>query len=154
VIDKIKTIVKHPGLAQLKDIRVIELIVFCFIFLLVSWSSVSVIQQNYDLQKQIARLEEKNQIQQLENSNQKLKNEYYNSDQYLELQARSAFGKGAPGERLLLVPKKVALSKTVDLSKAKMAAASDKVADKPIYQKHFEAWMDFFSRRSVEETLR
>src|SRR5688572_22142749 len=109
MLEKLKKYRKHPYVEQLKDVRVIGLIAFCVIALLVAWSGLGAIQSNYVLQKQIARLEQENQVKDLENNNLKLKNQYYNTDQYLELQARRQFGRAAPGETLILVPKGVAL---------------------------------------------
>jgi hypothetical protein len=114
--------------------------------LLVTWSSVSVIQTNYVLQIQIIQLDEQNRIQQLENDNQKLRNQYFNTDQYLELQARRQFGKAAPGETLVIVPKDVALSKLQPIPEANEDTTQQ--PNKPTYQKNFEAWRDFFLHRS------
>lgn len=146
MLEKIKTIYKDPRWRQLRDVRVIGLIVFAVIVLLVSWSSVAVIQTNYELQKQISQFDEQNRVQQLENDNQKLKNQYYNTDQYLELQARRSFGKAAPGETLVIVPREVALSKIQPLPETKEDQTQE--PNKPTYQKNFEAWRDFFLHRS------
>jgi cell division protein FtsB len=125
---------KHPYVQQLKDVRVIGLIAFCAIALLVAWSGLGAIQSNYVLQKQIARLQ--------------LKNQYYNTDQYLELQARRQFGRAAPGETLILVPKGVAMSRTVDLPAEEAESKEQPDPEKPTYQKNFEAWIEFFFHRS------
>lgn len=152
MFDKIKnTYLKyqnHPLSKDLKDVRVLGLIVFCVIVLLVSWSGVRVIETNYKLQRQIARMEEEAKILELENTNKELENKYYESDQYLELQARRQFSKAAPGETVLLVPEQVALNHTADLSKdaTEKAKSSPK---KPFYQRNFEAWMNFFFRRNL-----
>lgn len=149
MFEKIKTYQKHPIVRELKDVRVLGLIVFCVIVLLVSWSGVRVIETNYKLQRQIARMDEETKLLELENANKKLENEYYNTDQYLELQARKQFGKAAPGETVLVVPESVALSYTKDLNKESPASKKEKPNTKPFYQKNFEAWMSFFFRRNV-----
>lgn len=149
MLDKIKKLQKHPYAKELKDVRVLGLIVFCVIVLLVSWSGVRVIETNYELQQQIARMEEETKLLELENANKKLENEYYHTDQYLELQARKQFGKAAPGETVLTVPESVALANTVDLQTEEKKAGQTKKTDKPFYQKNFEAWMSFFFRRSA-----
>jgi cell division protein FtsB len=99
---------------SLRDIRNVGLLVFTIIVLLISWSGVKSIQTNYGLQKEIARLSQENQVRQLENTNLALRNDYYNSNQYLELSARQNLGLALPGETVLLVPKSVALANTVD----------------------------------------
>src|SRR5437667_142896 len=70
---------------QLRDVRVLGLVIFGGLVLLVSWSGIQVIQTNYDLQKQISKLQQQNQVQELENNNLQLTNQYFNTDQYLEL---------------------------------------------------------------------
>lgn len=147
MFEKIKNVITHPYTQQLKDVRVLGLLVFCIIALLVTYSGLGAIQTNYVLQKQIARIEQENQIRELENNNLRLTNEYFNTDQYLELQARRQFGKAAPGETVVLVPRNVALHYTVDTPKDSDATQQDK-PHKPAYQRNFEAWMDFFFRSS------
>lgn len=148
MFEKIKIAYKHPYTQQLKDTRVLGLLAFGIIVLLVSWSGISVIETNYALQQQIARLEQQNKVQELENNNQKLRNQYYTTDQYLELQARRQFGKAAPGETLLLVPKNVALAHTTDIKEPPAKEQESAAPHKPTYQQNFEAWIRFFFHRS------
>jgi len=148
MLEKIKKIQKYPIWHNLHDVRFLGFIVFGFLVLLASWSGVKVIETNYELQKQVAQIDQQNQIQQLVNTNLKLQNEYYNTDTYLELTARKQFGKGAPGETLLLVPKSVALAHAKALPEDKPAATNSTPDNKPAYQKNFNAWMDFFFHHS------
>ena len=96
------------GVKQLRDVRVAGQVLFVVVVLLVSWSGVKAIDTNYQLQQQVATIQEQNDVQQLENNNLKLQNDYYNSNQYLELLARQNFGLGASGETELIVPQNVA----------------------------------------------
>lgn len=148
MLDKIKMTIRHPLIQQLRDVRFVGFCVFGVLVLLVSWSGVGVIQTNYDLQRQISALQQQNTVFELQNKNLQLSNQYYHTDQYLELQVRQQFGKAAPGETLLLVPKKVALAHTVDLG-SKDKQSSRRVIKKPFYQRNFEAWMDFLFRRGT-----
>ncbi len=148
MLEKIKTYIKHPFVQQLRDVRFVGFCVFGILVLLVTWSGVGVIEANYKLQKQISAIQQQNAVYELQNKNLALGNQYYNTDQYLELQARRQFGKAAPGETLLLVPKGVALAHTVDLS-AKDKTAPKQVVNKPFYQRNFEAWIDFLFRRQL-----
>ncbi|CAN5674361.1 hypothetical protein BH23PAT1_BH23PAT1_1740 [soil metagenome] len=146
-MEKIKKYLQHTLLPQLRDVRVVGLIVFGIIALLVTWSTLGAIQTNYELQQQVARLKEENKVQKLENTNLALRNEYYNTEQYLELTARRQFGLGAPGEKVLLVPENVALSKTVDIDLGDEAEDKPgKRPEKPGYQRNFEAWINFLFR--------
>jgi cell division protein FtsB len=130
---------------SLRDIRNVGLLVFVVIVLLISWSGIKTIQTNYTLQKQIAELKQENQVQNLENTNLQLQNQYYGTDQYQEVAARQNLGLGSPGETELLVPKSVALAHTVKQPDA--ATADAKKPHQPFWQRNFEAWMDFFLHR-------
>jgi cell division protein FtsB len=133
---------------QLRDPRVIGLLLFLFVLLLITWSGVKSIETNYDLQKQISKLEQQNSVEELENANLKLQNDYYNTPQYLELAARKDFGLAAKGETVLIVPRTVALAHTTDMTRpSKDQQAAKKKADQPAWQRNFQAWMDFFLHR-------
>jgi len=145
MIEKLKQYKNHPYVQQFRDVRAVGLAIFGVIVLLISWSGAKAIQTNYDLQKQIAQLQQENQVWQLKDNNLQLQNEYLNTDQYLELSARQNFGLGEPGEKELIVPKNVALAHTTKLSTtSSVTRASGK---QPFYQRDFEAWMNFFLHR-------
>ena len=147
ITTKTKAFLAHPTVREIRDVRMLGLGVFLVIVLLVSWSGVRVIETNYQLQQEIARMEEQTKLLELEAANKELENAYYKTDHYLELQARKQFGKAAPGETVLLVPENVARKYVVDLPKEQQTKEIS-VSIKPIYQKNFESWMDFFFRRS------
>jgi cell division protein FtsB len=136
---------------QLRDVRVIGLLVFVGIVLLISWSGAKAIDTNYRLQKQISGIEQQNQVQQLLNKNLQLQNEYYNTQQYLELAARQNFGLAAPGEVELIVPPAVAMAHTINLPDEDQKQAAKTKAHQPTYQRNFQAWMDFFLHRTPSE---
>lgn len=144
MIDKIKKYYQHTFIQQFRDVRFVGFVIFGILVLLVTWSGISVIETNYELQKQVSKLEQQNQVSELENNNLKLQNEYYNSNQYLELTARRQFGKGEPGEKLLLVPKNVALTYSADIPKETKESATTPVLEKPWMQRNIEAWISFF----------
>lgn len=139
-----KTIIEY--VKSLSDVRILGQTFFAILVLLISWSGVKAIQKNYELQKQISRLEQEVEIQELQNENQRLNNQYLDTDQFLELSARRQFGLGAPGEKLLVVPKETALKYTIDI-KQENETKSQK-SNKPTYQKNYEAWISFFFRKS------
>jgi cell division protein FtsB len=140
-----------PYLYQLRDVRVMGLVMFAVIVLLISWSGAKVIDTNYTLQKQISQLQQQTQVQQLENNNLKLQNQYYNSNQYLDLTARANFGLAAPGEKELIVPKTVALAHAANVPSLDQAQPNKAPAKQPAYQRHFQAWMDFFLHRQTPQ---
>lgn len=144
---QIKTYEKKVSefIRRLGDARFAGQIVFVVIVLLISWSGIKTIQTNYSLQKQVSGLRQQNSVQELQNNNLALQNEYLNSNQYLELTARQNFGLAAPGEKELIVPANVALAYTTDSAMPpKVDTASDQ---QPAYQRHFESWVDFFLHR-------
>ena len=149
MFEKIKQYQNHPWVTQLKDVRVLGLLTFTVIVVLVSWSGVNVIQTNFNLEKQVSQLQQQSQVSQLENNNLKLQNEYYNTDTYLELTARKQFGKVAPGETEVIIPKTVALAHTVDIPGVEQKTAAKAVPAKSKYQQDFEDWMNFFLHRQT-----
>lgn len=146
-MEKIKnTLVEF--IRRLSDLRFLGQIVFVVIVILVSWSTTKAIQANYDLQKQVAKLEQKKEVQKLKNDNLKIKNQYLNTDEFLELAARRQLGKAAPGERVVIIPKEVALRHTVASSiKTDDELQQQAEGKKPFYQRNLEAWGQFFFRR-------
>ncbi len=155
ILQKIQKYQNHPVVSQLRDVRSLGLVVFAVIVLFVSWSGVKAIQTNYKLEQQVAQLRQENRLQELQNENQKLKNQYYNTPQYLELAARQNFGLAAPGEKELIVPKAVALAHVsgvipVDEDPAVQASTASK--KQPFYQRNAQAWINFFLHRSAAET--
>lgn len=147
MLEKLKRLQKNPWVNDLRDKRTLGFLVFGIIAVLVSFNTVGIIQTNYELQRKISQLEQQNQVYELERDNLRLRNEYYNTDQYLELAARKAFGRAAPGERVYIVPEKIALQHTVPMPQQEQAAAPTE-NKKPLYQRNFEAWADFFLHRN------
>ena len=130
-------------LREVRAVRFLGMIAFVVLVLLTSWSGVRIIEVNYALQKEIAGLQAKNQVRQLENDNLKLKNQYLGTDTYLELTTREQFGKGAKDEKLILVPTEIALArapKLFDAPSTQQAAA----ATTSTYLNNLRAWRDFY----------
>ncbi len=135
---------------RLRDLRFVGLMLFLVILFLVSWSGVKTIETNYGLQKQISAFKQENAVKKLANENLRLANNYFETPQYLELAARQDFGLAAPGETVLNVPRSVALSFTVDLPKP-IKPKTEPTTTPPIYQRNFQAWMDFLFHRQGRE---
>lgn len=149
MFEKIKTY-QQKILAEihaLQDVRVLGMLMFLAVALLISWSGIKVIETNYRLQKEIAQAQQKNEVRKLENRNLELENKYFETDEYLELEARKNFGLAAPGETVLVVPKQVAM-KYVDESKISDESTEEKADNRPAWQKNMQAWMKFLFNRS------
>ncbi len=127
----------------LTDTRVLGLLAFGVVALLVTWSGIKAVQTNYELEKKISVAKQRNDVAKLENENMKLRNAYYQSEQYLELAARRQFGKAAPGEKLYTIPEGVALAKTVEPLPAPKTTTEQAEESKPKLQKNFDDWMEF-----------
>jgi cell division protein FtsB len=130
---------------RLSDPRFMGQLLFVVVVLLISWSGIKTIQTNYNLQKQITAIKEQNSLQSLQNGNLALNNQYFNSNQYLELSARQNFGLAAPGEKEILVPRSVALAYTANLPSPTPTVQAK--AELPAYQRNFESWVNFFLHR-------
>lgn len=132
---------------QLRDVRVIGLLVFLGVLLLMTWSGIKVIDTNYGLQRQISKLQQQNDVQNLANQNLRLQNQYYGTNQYLDIAARQDFGLAAPGETVWIVPQNVALAHTIDLPNPEQDQAAQTKAKQPAYQRHVQAWVNFLLHR-------
>lgn len=141
----------YDYILQFRDVRAAGLLLFLVVVLLISWSGIKIIDTNYRLQKQISELEQQVQVQKLGNTNTKLTNDYYQTDQYLEIAARQNFGLAKPGETVLNVPQNVALAHTVDVPDTDQTEAKKTHAKRPAYQRNFQAWVNFLFHRETPE---
>jgi cell division protein FtsB len=145
---EVKKIWNSKRARQLVDMRNIGLYIFAIIVLAITWSGIKTVQRNYELQKKISELKQENTVTDLQNQNTDLKNKYLQTDEYLDLAARQNLGLAAPGEKVLIVPKSVAM-KYVDSSlsqnKAQVNSAPEDHRSK--YVKNIESWRDFLIGR-------
>ncbi len=68
------------------------------------WGSLTVMQRNYDLQRELDQERQQLTLVQLQVANEQLQQNYYNSSEYQELSAREDLGLAQPGESLLVLP--------------------------------------------------
>ncbi len=147
MVNKIKSFYQSIKWHSQWNLRTLGQLFFLVIVLLISWSGVKAIQSNYELQKQVATLKQQNQVQQLENSNMQLQNNYYNTNQYLELSARQDLGLGSLGETELIVPQNIALATLANLSSSQNY--SSKTTTKlPWFERNIQSWFNFFLHRN------
>lgn len=69
-----------------------------------AWGTVGAIQQNFALQQEVDSLAQQIAYQELENQTLQFENQYYRSNEYLELSARAHLNRAAAGEKLLVLP--------------------------------------------------
>lgn len=127
------------------DGRSVVLYVLAVAALSVTWSSIKIIDKNYQLEKNISRLQQEVDILDQQTKNQKLKNEYYKTDAFLELAARKYFGRAAPGEKLLLISKDAA-NKYIHLS-PETGQNQSQTKSRPQFIKNWQAWINFFTHK-------
>jgi hypothetical protein len=70
----------------------------------------SVIMQNYQLERDVRVMQQKVSVAEIELQTQKAKNQYYGTDYYLDIAARKQLSKGSPSEKLIIVPRNVAVA--------------------------------------------
>jgi cell division protein FtsB len=153
MFDKIQKTYNSKSARQLLDVRNLGLYVFGIVVLAIAWSGAKTVQNNYELQKKISALSQQNAVLSLENSNTYLQNQYYKTDQYLELSARQNLGLAAPGEQVMLVPRQTALKyvdPSLDQSSQKTQTAAADTRSKPV--KNLEAWRDFLLGRKLSDS--
>lgn len=136
-------------LKSFRDIRNVVLYIFAVIVLAITWSGIKTVQVNYELQKKISLLKQQNDVLQLENQNASLQNLYYQTDEYQALAARQNLGLAGPGEKVMLVPKNVAL-KYIDQSLLVEVSTHASVVDgRSKYIRNLETWRDFLLGRKI-----
>lgn len=136
MIDRIQHLARHLwhriSLSGLVGI-VVMFIVFSLVF-----GSVQAIQDNFQKQIEVDKLAQEVALMELEAETAAFENQYYQTDEYLELQARELLGKSAPGEKVIILPKTTAKAPELEQS----LAASD--AEVPLSKRsNFEQWLYF-----------
>ncbi len=116
-------------------------VVFVAFFIAISWAwgSVSVMQRNYKLQREIDSKERQATLMTLENERLKYEKKYYESDEYKEMAVRQRLGLVMPGENVVILPANSDAAKQWDASQQTKQAAN-KPLEKP---SNFETWMTF-----------
>jgi hypothetical protein len=93
--------------------------------------TVRALEQNYQSESYIKEAELENEIQEIENENLALQQEYYRSAEFLELSARKS-NKSLPGENLVILPE------TNDDEKVNVGVASVPADERLNIEKWFE----------------
>ncbi len=102
------------------------------------WGSLSVMQKNYDLQKDLELKKRQLQLADVETKSIELENRYYQTREYQELAVRKSLGLVIPGEKVLILPDNTQAAKDAD---AKLdSSPGTRVVEK---QSNYRQWMDF-----------
>lgn len=105
------------------------------------WSTVGVMQHNFQFQRQVDQLRQQVALLQLKDQSAKYRIDYYNTDEYAELAARQNLGLARPGEGELIVPPSP--HEETDVNSTVNGAAP---APTPL-QSNFQQWMFFLFRK-------
>ena len=124
---------KHDVLT-LDNIVIIVAVLLCFGW---TWGSVSSMSRNWELAGQVAEAERKLALLQLEVETMRYENEYYASDEYLELEARRLQNKVDVGENL------VYLSENSDAAKHKHDQTEEEATVVTQMASNLEQWLQF-----------
>ena len=102
------------------------------------FNTYKVIERNYELQQQVDELAAEVGLIEVQNQNLKYNIEYYQTDAYLEVEAKQRFNLAEKGERVVLLPK------DGDLEREELqTTVSQQVAAQPEYERNFDKWMAF-----------
>ena len=94
--------------------------------------TIGVMNHNYDLQRQGDQGRLDNQVMKLQKENLKLEQTYYQTDEYLDLSARSLLGRANPGEHMVILPR----TQVDETSETKSTANTGE-------KSNIDQWIDF-----------
>ena len=97
------------------------------------WGAAMTLQKNYTYQRQVDLNKQQIEIMKLQNENATYQQEYYKSDEYLELSAREQLGLARPGEKLVVLPSSANVKDTTPVAKYSVSEESN-----------FSKWMQLF----------
>lgn len=84
-----------------------------------AWGSVTTMQRNYALQRDVEARERQLELTRLEVETLEYQKNYFQTDEYRELAAREKFGLALPGEKVLLLPPNTSISQDPTVAVAK-----------------------------------
>ncbi len=110
-----------------------------------AWGSVMVMQRNFALQKEADEQQRQLRLTQLEVDTLKYRQNYYNSDEYKDLAARTYLGLASPGEKVLILPPNSASVK----AEASLSAAKPALPAKGSALSNVDQWINFLVGNSA-----
>jgi cell division protein FtsB len=110
-----------------------------------AWGSVSTMQRNFALQKEVDAKRLELELTDLQVQTLQYQQNYYKSDEYKDLAAREHLGLASPGEKVLLLPKNSQV--VINQSKKEGEATSTIVVGSTL--SNLQQWLNFFSGASA-----
>lgn len=100
-----------------------------------AWGSITMMQRNYALQRDVDAQKRQAEILELQVANMQYEQNYYKSDEYKDLAAREHLGLASPGEKVLILPANSDAAKREDTPAVQLA-----VSEPP---SNFDQWVNF-----------
>lgn len=111
-----------------------------------AWGSLSVMQRNYTLQKELDDKSRQLVLAQLDTDNAKLEQRYYKTNEYKELAVRERLGLGLPGESVLILPPNSQSVKDADKKISDPVIETETISN-------FNQWMNFLFGHNSKNIL-
>lgn len=104
-----------------------------------AWASVQAVQRNYQLQKEVDDKKRQAKLIQLQTDNLQFEQHYYQSSEYLTLEAKRRLGLVEPGEKVLVLPPNSAAVKAESANEDTSPIATSATQSPPPLRQ----WLDF-----------
>ena len=122
-------------------------IVAVFVVLSWAWGAASTIQANFEAQKVVEERQRERDVLELEVATLRYRQNYYRSDEFKDLAARSKLGLASPGEKVLILPPNSERARQQDEQDQKLKTAAP--PEKPASGSNFQQWINFLSGKSA-----
>lgn len=109
-----------------------------------AWGSISMMQRNFGLQKEVESKKRELQLTELEVVTLQYQQNYYRSDEYKELAARERLGLALEGEKVLMLPPNSQAAKQEPGSRTVSTGTGRTVSN-------FEQWMRFLMGQGTRD---
>lgn len=109
-----------------------------------AWGSVTMMQRNYALQRSVDTQQQQAELLKLQVANMQFQQNYYKSDEYKDLAARTYLELASPGEKVLILPANSAAAKN-----EQQPAVQKAVSQQP---SNFDQWVNFLIGASAAES--
>ena len=116
-----------------------------------AWGSITTMQRNFSLQKEVDAEQRQLELTDLEVQTLQYQQNYYKSDEYKDLSAREHLGLASPGEKVLfLPPNSAAVKRESEQQKDETTVATTRPLPGSA-PSNLEQWINFFSGVSAGE---
>lgn len=129
----------------------IVLVVALFIAASWAWASVQAVQRNYVLQREVDDKRRQAKLVELQTQTLEYEQRYYQSNEYLALEAKRRLGLADPGEKVLVLPPNSEAAKAFDNDNSAAAVTSGTDTSPP----PLEQWLNFLfggNRQSLKNS--